>query len=67
MQTTTLKVNGMSCSHCENAVITALKELDGVQDVKVSLQDKTVTIEHTAATSADDMKQKIEDEGYDIL
>lgn len=37
--TTELKIEGLSCSHCVNAVTTILKELDGVTNVEVSLPD----------------------------
>lgn len=37
--TTELKIEGLSCSHCVNAVTTILKELDGVTKAEVSLPD----------------------------
>lgn len=37
--TTELKIEGLSCSHCVNAVTTILKELDGVTNAEVSLPD----------------------------
>ena len=38
----TLKVAGMSCQHCQQAVIKALMGLDGVQDVQVNLKEGLV-------------------------
>lgn len=35
--TTELKIEGLSCSHCVNAVTTILKELDGVNNAEVNL------------------------------
>jgi copper chaperone len=37
MMTTTLKVTGMSCEHCVNAVTSELGRLDGVSAVEVGL------------------------------
>lgn len=37
--TTELKIEGLSCSHCVNAVTTILKELDGVNNAEVNLPD----------------------------
>ncbi|HLU85725.1 MAG TPA: cation transporter [Vicingaceae bacterium] len=37
--TTELKIEGLSCSHCVNAVTTILKELDGVTNAEVNLPD----------------------------
>lgn len=62
----TLIVEGMSCGHCEKAVINALKELEGVLDVKVNLQSKEVTVE---GNNLEDniIKEKIEDAGYEVI
>lgn len=68
MEKVTLNVEGMSCSHCEHAVKTAVGALDGVASVEVSLAEKTVTIEYNAGkVSKDDFKVAIEDEGYDVV
>ena len=37
-------IEGMSCNHCVKRVENALKELEGVQDVKVNLKKKTADI-----------------------
>lgn len=59
-----LKVEGMSCSHCENAVKKAVGALDGVSSVSVDLKGKTVTVEYDSAkVSLDDIKNEIEDQG----
>lgn len=41
-----LKVSGLTCTHCENRITSALKKLDGVQDVHVSYTDNRVTINY---------------------
>lgn len=68
MATTVLHVEGMSCEHCVKAVTKAVTALDGVSGVQVDLQGKTVTVEHDpeAATLAQ-MKEAIEDQGYDVV
>lgn len=61
-------VEGMSCNHCVNAVKTALKKIDGVGEVIVSLENKKVTVEYdTEKVSQDDIKTAIEDQGYDVV
>jgi len=68
MEKTTLNVEGMSCSHCENAVIKAVGALGGVGSVMVDLEGKTVTVEYDAAqASLDNIKQEIEEQGYDVV
>lgn len=68
MKTTILNVEGMSCSHCVNAVTQAVKSLEGVSNVTVNLDEKTATVdyaENTVPLSA--IKEAIEAEGYDVV
>jgi len=68
MESIVLKVDGMSCSHCENRVKKAVAGLDGVQDVAVSLEDKTVTVAYDSAILGVALLQEtIEDQGYDVV
>ena len=67
MATTVLHVEGMACDHCVKAVTKAVSALGGVQAVKVSLEGKTVTVEHEPAATTAQMKQAIEDQGYDVV
>ena len=63
-----LNVNGMSCSHCVNAITSAVGGLDGVIDVVVDLGEKTVTVEYNSEkVSLGDLRRVIEEEGYDIV
>jgi copper chaperone len=41
-----LKVTGMSCGGCVDSVIKALKAVDGVGDVNVSLDDGEATVRY---------------------
>jgi copper chaperone len=60
-------VEGMSCSHCENAVKKAVGALNGVDSVAVSLIDKKVTVEFDPEkVTIDIIKDTIEDQGYDV-
>ena len=68
MQKTILNVEGMSCSHCENAVKKAAGELDGVSVVAVDLTGKTVTVDYDAAkVTLAEIKNAIEEKGYDVV
>jgi copper chaperone len=68
MTTTVLKVNGMSCQHCVNAVTKAVGALPGVSNVSVDLEGKTVTVEHDPASAPlDKIKFEIEDQGYEVV
>ncbi len=68
MEKTMLKVEGMSCSHCENAIKKAVGALDGVSSVTVDLKGKTVTVEYDGTkVSLDKIKNEIEDQGYEVV
>ena len=67
-QVSTLTVEGMSCSHCENRVKKSVGELTGVDSVTVDLQSKKVVIEYDAEkVNLATISETIEDAGYDVV
>lgn len=63
-----LKVEGMSCGHCVKAVEGNVGELAGVSAVKASLDNNEVSVEFDhEKTTLDQIKEVIEDQGYDIV
>lgn len=62
-----IKIDGMMCTGCENRVQNALKEVDGVEDVKADHTTGYVTIKAKEDVSENDIKEKIEDIGYDVV
>jgi copper chaperone len=67
MNTVTLNVEGMSCGHCQMAVIKALKSVSGVVDAQVDLNKKTATISYDATkTSLDALKTAVVEAGYEV-
>jgi len=60
---TTLTVKGMSCSHCEQTVEDALKNLSGVRDAEADRDAKQVTVNGDA--DPDVLVTAVEDAGYD--
>lgn len=68
MEKTVLNVEGMSCSHCENAVKRAVGAMNGVSNVLVDLKGKTVTVEYDGAkVNLDSIKHEIVDQGYEVV
>lgn len=62
-----LNVEGMSCSHCVDAVKKAVNSLDGISNSEVDLEGKTVTVDYDDDKVAlDSIKEAIEDQGYDV-
>jgi copper chaperone len=66
METTILKVDGMSCGGCVKSVTGVLTALDGVAKAEVSLEQKQAVVEFDAArVTRDQLKAVIEDAGFD--
>lgn len=63
----TVSIEGMSCNHCKMTVEKALKGIDGVQDVEVSLENKNAVIKSDKEISDSDIKNAIEDAGYEVV
>ena len=62
-----ISIEGMSCQHCVNHVTEALKELEGVDKVEVSLGEKQAIIESTKEIIDADIKNAIEEVGYEVV
>lgn len=60
------QVPGMTCEHCENAVRSSLLNVNGVYDVDVNLESKTVVVKHDAVVNTGAMREAINDAGYEI-
>ena len=62
----TFDVQGMTCGGCAAGLRLAVKQLDGVEDVKVAHDDNQATVTYdTAKVSADQIAETIEEQGYD--
>ena len=68
MEKTVLNVEGMSCSHCENAIKKAVGALQGVNEVVVDLKGKIVTVQYDVSkVSLEKIKNEITEQGYDVV
>ncbi|KAJ4261530.1 Cu(2+)-transporting P-type ATPase [Fusarium torreyae] len=66
LATTTLRVDGMTCGACTSAVEAGFKGVDGVGNVSVSLvMERAVIMHNPQVISADEVKEIIEDRGFD--
>jgi copper chaperone CopZ len=67
METITLKVTGMTCGGCENAVKRGLARLDGVGEVTASHVDERVTVAFDPArVTPDQIRAKVAAIGYTV-
>ena len=68
MESVTLNVQGMSCGKCVKSVENSVSAVSGVNEVAVDLQGAKVTVTFDeAVTSAHEIKETIDDQGYDVV
>ena len=59
-----LKVSGMTCEHCVQAITQAVRAVPGVADVSVDLAQGDVTVVGTPSARA--VRDAIAEEGYTV-
>lgn len=65
-----IKVKGMTCGHCVNAVTEEVSKIDGVTNVTVDLQtegNSPVTITASTDISDSDIAAAIDEAGYEVV
>jgi copper chaperone len=63
----TLKVSGMACDHCKEAVERSIGVLPGVSKVEAKVKKGEVEISYDPSeVNLDDIIQAVEDAGYDV-
>jgi copper chaperone CopZ len=66
MQTTRLKITGMSCQSCVAHTKKALEAVPGVGSVEVTLEPPVAVVKHDAVPEGK-LIAAVEDEGYAVL
>lgn len=66
MKSVLLNVEGMSCGGCASKIQNNLKNNEAISDIKVSLEEKTVTIEGDDSLSNMGLKKEIEELGFSV-
>lgn len=63
-----LNVKGMSCDHCKNSVESALAKLNGVHAAEADVEKGKVRVDfNDELVTMTQVKDAIEDQGYDVL
>ena len=66
METTVIKVTGMSCGGCVKSVTSVLQALPGVAKAEVSLEKGEARVEYESGrVSLDDMKNAVVEAGFE--
>jgi copper chaperone CopZ len=61
---TRLRISGMSCQHCVQAVFTALTPVEGIQSADVAIG--SATIEHDGRATVEALREAIGVSGYEV-
>ena len=68
METTVVKIKGMTCMGCVRSVTNILQGIAGVSSVEVLLEQAQATIQYDAAkTGVDQFRRAIVDAGYEVI
>ncbi len=62
-----ISIEGMMCQHCVRHATEALEKIDGVSDVKVSLEDKNAVIHVNQNVTDEQITNAIVAAGYEII
>ncbi|HJJ54537.1 MAG TPA: heavy metal translocating P-type ATPase [Methanocorpusculum sp.] len=62
-----ISIEGMMCKHCQAAVMNALKGIDGVTDVDVSLEQKSATVTVADTVSDETLKNAIVAADFEVV
>ncbi|WP_292377265.1 heavy-metal-associated domain-containing protein [Methanosarcina sp. UBA289] len=63
-----IKVEGMSCMHCQLRVKKAVEAVEGVQRADVNLQTKQVTVDYEEGkVNLEKIKEAIRETGYEPI
>ncbi len=67
METTVIKVGGMTCQGCVRSVTRVLQEVPGVEKVEVSLEKGEASVAYDPARAGlREFKQAVEDAGFEV-
>lgn len=64
--TTTVRIKGMSCNHCVQAVAKALQDLPGLTKVEINLSTGVASLDHDDDLDIKAVQDRIVNAGYEI-
>lgn len=64
---TTFLVPGMTCGHCTQAVTEEVSKIDGVTEVSVDLDSKSVVVESVTPVAWDDLVAAVDEAGFEAV
>ncbi|MFM0579866.1 heavy metal-associated domain-containing protein [Streptococcus suis] len=62
----TLKLKNLSCQNCVKHVTNHLLEMDGVEDVKIQLEEQLAEVETSVAYDLEQYQEVLDDTIYEV-
>ncbi len=62
----TLVIEGMMCGHCTGRVQKALEAVEGVKEVRMSLENKTAEVEAGDGVAEQALVEAVKTAGYEV-
>ncbi len=63
----TLVIEGMMCGHCTGRVQKALEAVEGVKEVKMSLENKTAEVDAGDGVAEQALRDAVKEAGYEVI
>jgi len=68
MEKIKIKIEGMTCGHCENAVQDAVRKLPGVKNIKANKDKKEAAVEYDSSlVTQEQIISVIKETGYNVI
>lgn len=64
---TTFSIEGMTCGHCEAAVVKAVKSLPNVKEATAFHKDKKLIVTHDGDLRQEDVRRVVQEAGYTLV
>lgn len=64
---TTIKIKGMHCEGCVKRIENVVSTIKGINEFKVNLEEQNVTLDVKKESILNEVKEKIEDLGFEIV
>ncbi len=68
MARTNIQVEGMSCEHCKKAIVDSVKDMEGLQEIEVFIDQGLVQVLYDPGSlDLKQVKDRIKEAGYRVL
>ncbi|HXG85120.1 MAG TPA: heavy metal-associated domain-containing protein [Pyrinomonadaceae bacterium] len=65
-KTTTVRTPDITCGGCASSIKNALGKMEGIRQIEVDVETKTVSIEHGEQISREQIEAKLDDIGFPV-